>query len=728
MADPFGTGAGIVGVIGLAIQITQVVVQFGMDWKDAPENVKTFMAELGTLKTVLSETNTNNRPSLLLSQLGPEAPLTTDTNLMLEICRRELDSMLKELKKRGQGHRLGWERLKGAFLAKDTRDSRQTILQWLTPIDFVSQQHDFITRRQEGTGQWLLDSAEFKAWAETDKQTLFCPGIPGAGKTILTSIIVEHLTTRFRNNKSVGIAYLYCNFRRQHEQKPEDLITSLLKQLLQKLSSVPGSVKVLYNQHKDKQPSLDEKLKTLESVIATFSRVYIIIDALDECQLSGGCRPRFLSSILSLQARTGARLFITSRPIPDIKETFKNCLSLEILASDEDIQTYLSGHMSQLPKFVSNKPKLQEEIVTEIVKAVKGMFLLAQLYLSSLEDKTTVKAMKTALKQLQEKAQGTSNDKKLEVLSSAYEQAMERINGQQAGFQLLAKNVLSWITCAKRPLTTLELQHALAVEVGGSELDEENLPQIEDMVSVCAGLVTIDEESGIIRLVHYTTQEYFVRTQRQWFPDAQANITTICVTYLSFDEFESGICQNDDEFEKQLQSNKLYDYAAHNWGYHAREALTLCQGIMEFLQKQAHVEASSQALMATPGHKEYSQEFPRHMTPLHLAAHFGVKVIVQLLLEKGTAVDAAASDGRTPLFWASIAGTSRSNGWTPLFWASNNGHVEVVQLLLEKGAAVDATASDGRTPLSWASSSGHFEVVQLLLEKGAAVDATASDG
>jgi hypothetical protein len=59
MADPFGTGAGIVGVIGLAIQITQVVIQFGIDWKDAPANVKTFMAELGTLKTVLSETNTN---------------------------------------------------------------------------------------------------------------------------------------------------------------------------------------------------------------------------------------------------------------------------------------------------------------------------------------------------------------------------------------------------------------------------------------------------------------------------------------------------------------------------------------------------------------------------------------------------------------------------------------------------------------------------------------------
>ena len=139
MADAFGTGAGIVGVIGLAIQITQIVVQFGMDWKDAPDNVKTFMTELGTLKTVLSETNTNillnsdfaeafqDRPSLLLSQLGPNAPLKTDTKLMLDTCQRELEFLLKELKKRGQGHRLGWERLKGAFLAKDTRDSVENL-------------------------------------------------------------------------------------------------------------------------------------------------------------------------------------------------------------------------------------------------------------------------------------------------------------------------------------------------------------------------------------------------------------------------------------------------------------------------------------------------------------------------------------------------------------------------------------------------------------------------
>lgn len=85
----------------------------------------------------------------------------------------------------------------------------------------------------------------------------------------------------------------------------------------------------------------------------------------------------------------------------------------------------------------------------------------------------------------------------------------------------------------KRPLTTAELQEALAVEIEEPALDKENLSEIDAMVSVCAGLVIVDEESDIVRLVHYTTQEYFERTQSRWFPDAETHIATICVTYLS---------------------------------------------------------------------------------------------------------------------------------------------------------------------------------------------------
>ncbi len=204
---------------------------------------------------------------------------------------------------------------------------------------------------------------------------MFCPGIHGSGKTIIASTVVDYLYNKFQKDLNIGITYLYCNFRRQHEQKPEDLVASVLKQLVQRLSSVPDSVKSLYSQHENKgtRPLLEEILKTLESVVTTFSKVYIIVDALDECQLSSGCRPRFLSSIFSLQAKTGAKLLATSRPIPDIEQEFMGYLSLEILATDNDVRRYLNGHISQLPKFVLSKPKLREEVITDIAKAVDGM-------------------------------------------------------------------------------------------------------------------------------------------------------------------------------------------------------------------------------------------------------------------------------------------------------------------------------------------------------------------
>jgi hypothetical protein len=259
---------------------------------------------------------------------------------------------------------------------------RRTILDWLTPIDYAAQQSDFINRRQEGTGQWLLDSNEFKKWINQSNQTLFCPGMPGAGKTMITSIVVDHLCTKFQNDASIGIAYLYCNFRQQKEQKPMDLLLSLIKQLLQERPSMPEKVKSIYDRHKDKRtrPSFDEISKLLHSVVADYSRTFIIIDALDECQTSNGGRRKLLSEIFNLQARTGAYFFATSRFIPEIGKEFEGSISIEIRASDDDVQRYLDGHMSQLPACVSRSSDLQEEIKTEITKAVDGMYVSSHTF------------------------------------------------------------------------------------------------------------------------------------------------------------------------------------------------------------------------------------------------------------------------------------------------------------------------------------------------------------
>ncbi len=87
------------------------------------------------------------------------------------------------------------------------------------------------------------------------------------------------------------------------------------------------------------------------------------------------------------------------------------------------------------------------------------------------------------------------------ALDTAYREALQRIKGQLGNDCELAERVLSWITFAKRPLTTAEICCVLAVEPDKAEIDPENVYNSEDLVSVCAGLVVVDQESGVIRLV-----------------------------------------------------------------------------------------------------------------------------------------------------------------------------------------------------------------------------------
>jgi hypothetical protein len=194
---------------------------------------------------------------------------------------------------------------------------------------------------------------------------------------LIASIAVDHLCTRLLNDDSVGVAYLYCNFKRREEQKPTDLLLSLLKQLLQERTSVPEVVKSLYERHEHKRtrPSFDEISKVLQSIITDYSRVFIIIDALDEYQVSDGGRNRLLTEVFNLQAKTGLYLFATSRFIPEIMNVFEGSIKLEVRASNEDVQRYLDGHMSLLPSCVSRSPSLQEKIKTGIIKTVDGMYV-----------------------------------------------------------------------------------------------------------------------------------------------------------------------------------------------------------------------------------------------------------------------------------------------------------------------------------------------------------------
>ena len=113
---------------------------------------------------------------------------------------------------------------------------------------------------------------------DNENQTLFCPGIPGAGKTILASIVIDELCKMYNNDIKIGIAYIYCNFRRQDEQTADALLANLLKQLARGQSDLPASVRDLHDQHDAKRtrPSLDEISRALQSVAAMYSKIFIV--------------------------------------------------------------------------------------------------------------------------------------------------------------------------------------------------------------------------------------------------------------------------------------------------------------------------------------------------------------------------------------------------------------------------------------------------------------------
>ncbi|KAL7957331.1 ankyrin repeat-containing domain protein [Trichoderma compactum] len=640
------------------------------------------------------------------------------------------------------------------------------ILDWLTPPDYSAQQSDHLRRRQEGTGEWLLNSDEFQAWVQNKDHILFCPGIPGAGKTVFTSIVVDHLHSRFQEDSKTGIAYFFFDYKQQDEQTTDALLARLLRQLAACQSSLPEAVHELYRQH-DTRPSTEELIRVLKSVTAMYSRIFIMIDALDECKSSNGTRLSVLSCIFKLRSEIRANFFITSRFNTEISSAFSGIPTLEIRASDEDARGYLSDNMVHLPKFVRDDPSLQEAIIDSILQAVQGMFLVAQFHLDSLKGKTKPKEIITALQNL-----ATGSD----AYQQIYTKTMERIIGQYKEQTQLAKSVLSWLTFAKAPMRVPELRHALGVEHRETAFDERNMPDIELMVSVCAGLVTIDNDSNIIRLVHYTTQEYFQRTRENWFPESQSEITMSCVTYLSYEVFELGAnddpkvilrrmnpCRNCpqpfnmDRYYSTLgdalmELYPFYRYASRYWGYHAREDPVLSDAAMELLKNAAWIKAYceiSQVLLVGGLLKQ--------TTGLHLAAWFGLTAAVDELLNSKTDIEAANRYGETALHTAASCGrkdivqllldnnatieAADENGSTPLHLALQVRHkdMEIVTRLLSQGAKVDAMDNNGRTPLFMAVHDGEVfdkhmrykdaePFVQLLLNNGADIKAADARG
>ncbi|EAW16815.1 ankyrin repeat domain-containing protein [Aspergillus fischeri NRRL 181] len=312
----------------------------------------------------------------------------------------------------------------------------------------------------------------------------------------------------------------------------------------------------------------------------------------------------------------------------------------------------------------------------------------------------------------------------------------------------MAVKVLYWLTYCKRALFAKELQHALGTRSGKSDLDRNLLPDIDIIDSVCAGLVVLDQNTGLIRLVHYTTKEYLLGHPA--LCNSEADIAQTSITYLSFASFSSGCSTSRIDYKRRQQLYPLHHYCAKYWAVHASAALgtskELMTHIVTFLEKGSNLHAAGQVMLVRSvlGNGldlagDWLQFIPHPLTKVHIAASGGLTSIITEYIRRNEEVDIRDPDGRKPLAYAAKAGhlditrvlleskrvdpdSKDKDGRTPLLLAASGEYKEVVHVLIQYGACPNHKDRFGYNALGAAAASGDIETMRLLLDHGAQIN------
>jgi ankyrin repeat protein len=367
-------------------------------------------------------------------------------------------------------------------------------------------------------------------------------------------------------------------------------------------------------------------------------------------------------------------------------------------------------------------------------------------------------------------------------LDQAYNTAVDRITTQKNPEHIkIALKTLKWVTFAREPLESKALLHALVIQEDTTDIGDKDLPDIKKIVSLCVGLVVVDQEGGKVRLVHETTQQYFqkhfrdVRNQ-----DGDAEIASICLHYFCLPTFSRGGFQSYFDMEDHLAKYSLSRYASRYCFVHIpegglevelysvitktfknRHTLDLVYQIGRYIMDDGYLSRPFLPgsdlgihllhLASLHGLCILCRELLRHTKWLQKLyylcklSNFSKLSLAKMHLKVPTILEWKDWEGSTPLHTGARYGVVEVVGllleeganvnardedtWTPLHRGAQYGHIGVVRLLLEKGANINVqTVRTRQTALHLATREGHVEVVRLLLDKGANVSAQKDHG
>lgn len=187
--------------------------------------------------------------------------------------------------------------------------------------------------------------------------------------------MVDHLQALFKD-QNVAVACIYFNYKERIDQTACNVIASLSKQLIQAQSEASANVKSLYAKHirQNTRPELGNLVQAFQSEIRSCAKVFIVVDALDECPEDNGVRQHILTELRSMAVTV--KLMFTSRYLTAIERELQGAIRLDIQADEDDIRLYVKGRISRehrLMRHIQADSGLRDDIENTIVDKARGM-------------------------------------------------------------------------------------------------------------------------------------------------------------------------------------------------------------------------------------------------------------------------------------------------------------------------------------------------------------------
>ncbi|KAH7308434.1 hypothetical protein B0I35DRAFT_464056 [Stachybotrys elegans] len=500
------------------------------------------------------------------------------------------------------------------FEEEDMRRS-QVVTNWLRATNMSIDQDAFCNVRAEypGTGQWLFNDVQFQEWFDPQYPAipplLWLNGIPGAGKTILASMVVE------KAQKLPKAPTVLC-FYFKNENAERNNFTALARSFLMQLLSQDRSLlPMLYEKCSYSgetiltSPRLAEDL--LSQALDHCKTAYIILDGLDECSRDALKKisqwfKRLIEDLPPSDPDRLRCLFISQDDgIARGELSSLSTIKIETKHTHLDIKEYCRVESNKLKNILGVSDEEASEIANMVADASDGLFLLTKLIWSNLLGHTSIERLRDEVEMNMFPRQ----------INDAYDRIMDRIKEQTTTESMEdTLTLLGWLVCAKRDLKWHEVQVMKSIDLDERSVSFHRRKFGKSIKDICASLVELRAD-GTLQLVH-TTAKLFLIDKLHVIPVvAELKLACLCIDYLNLPAFthtatESMVLDGDYGF---------MDYAVLHWNRHLEAGLSflvdgheplvieLTESLETFIRN--HWTSPSGQLTLSKSHKEKLRVF-----------------------------------------------------------------------------------------------------------------------